>query len=173
MIMNTTKNTHTKNVSLEQVTTNCTRWIGHRKMDNQDVISGQTFEANAEGDLEKIEVFSSLVTQPGEVTMTMHTYDPENKTWGPALDSCKVDFNNSTSEKWVPFDMHGIHLQKGLSYGFKIESHKAYIGVGEAAGSHHTPPFKQGQEWEFTENNQQGRCYTYFSLAFKVGLRAA
>jgi hypothetical protein len=173
MIMNTIKKTTPTVISLEQVNTSSTRWVGHRKMDNQDVVSGQTFEATSEGDLEKIEVFSSLVTQPGEVTMTLHSFDTEKKSWGPALDSCKVDFNNTKSDKWVPFDMHGIHLQKGLCYGFRIESHKAYFGVGEAAGCCHTPPFSKGQEWEFTQNNLKGSSYSYFSLAFKVGLKAA
>ena len=105
--------------------------------------------------------------------MTLHNFDPEKKSWGPAIDSSKVDFSGASAGKWIPFDMHGMHLKKGMCYGFKIESLKAFIGVGEAAGSHNMPPFSNGQEWEFTKNDQQGQSFSYFSLAFKVGLKAA
>ena len=44
--------------AVEQVTNNTTSWIGRRTRDNEDVVTGQTFIAPSEGDLEAIEVFS-------------------------------------------------------------------------------------------------------------------
>ncbi|MES2429574.1 MAG: hypothetical protein V4556_01480 [Bacteroidota bacterium] len=170
-------NTNTKSSSLhsvvEQVTNNTTSWIGHRRGDNKDVIGGQTFVATSEGDLEAIEVFSSIVTDTGKVVMTVHNFDTQNKSWGPALGSASVEFNKADTGKWVAFNLPGLHLNKGQSYGFKLESGEAFIGVGEAAGSYQQPPFTSGQEWRFTNNNKNGDAFSYFSLAFKVDLKAA
>lgn len=169
--------THTKISSLhpivQQVTNNTTSWIGHRPGDNKDVVGGQTFIATAESDLEAIEVFSSIVTDAGKVVMTLHTFDPAKKSWGPALGSASVDFNKADTGKWVAFNLPGLHLTKGAAYGFKLESTETFIGVGEAVGSHAHPPFTAGQEWKFTKNNQNGDSFSYFSLAFKVDVKAA
>ncbi len=156
---------------IEQVTNNTTSWIGHYS-DNNDVLCGQTFIAPAEGDLGAIEVFSSVVAKPGNVVMTLHNFDPQQKSWGPAIGSTSVELNKSFMNKWVPFFIPGMHLTKGNTYGFKLESSNAYLGVGEAAGVSSHPPYQNGQEWKFTDKNKAGKAYTYFSLAFKVGLRA-
>ncbi len=169
--------TQTKNSSLhssvEQVTNNTTSWIGHLPGNNKDVVGGQTFVATSEGDLEAIEVFPSVVTLNGKVVMTVHTFNPEEKSWGPALGTASVDLVKDDAGKWVAFNVPGLHLTKGEAYGFKLESADTYIGVGEAVGSHEQPPFINGQEWRFTNNNKNADSFSYFSLAFKVDLKAA
>jgi hypothetical protein len=167
-----TKNSHHHHSAVEQVTNNTTSWLGHRSRDNEDVVTGQTFIAPSEGDLEAIEVFSSIVTKPGKVTMTLHNFDPQQKSWGPALGSASVDINNTEAGKWLAFNIPGLHLNKGKAYGFRLGSPDTYMGVGEAAGCHQKPPFGAGQEWQFTKKDQGGHSFSYFSLAFKVGLRA-
>ncbi len=157
---------------VEQVTNNTTTWVGHRKGDSHGLISGQTFIAPKEGDLDKIEVFSSVVTQPGEVVLTVHKFDQQHKSWGPALGSASLELNKTDCDKWVGFHIPGLHLHSGEAYGFRLESNTALIGVGEAAGSYHQPPFANGQEWKFTNKDQKGHSFSYFSLAFKVGVRA-
>ena len=167
--------TASKNASIpvvQQVTNNTTSWIGHRSRDNEDLVTGQTFVAPAGGDLEAIEIFSSIVTKPGKVIMTLYSFDPQHNSWGPTLGSSSVYINNSEAGKWLAFDMKGMHLDKGQSYGFRLESPDTYIGVGEAAGSHAKPPFGSGQEWQFTKSQHMGKCFSYFSLAFKVDMRA-
>ncbi|MFM2360741.1 MAG: hypothetical protein RLY16_2734 [Bacteroidota bacterium] len=159
---------HTGVTALAQITNNTTRWIGHRKNDNQSIATGQTFTATSNCQLKNIEVYSNLVTRPGEITMTLHSFDPIQKSWGPVLNRTCVDVDHENNDKWIPFDMEGTQLSQGMCYGFKIESAEAYMGVGEAAGGVETPPYVEGQEWEFTNNNQQGSSYSYFSLAFKV-----
>ena len=67
--MSTPIHTH---ASVEQLQHNSTSWLGHRKGDHKDIITGQTFIAPTEGDLNAIEVFSSVVTNPGEVVMTLY-----------------------------------------------------------------------------------------------------
>jgi hypothetical protein len=171
--MNTNNQTHVTRSAVEQITHNATTWIGHRRYDNNNMATGQTFLAPSEGDLDTIEVYSSIVTKPGKVTMTLHSFDPQQDKWGPSLGTATVEFNHNSNGKWIPFKLQGLHLSKGLSYGFKLESSETYIGVGEAAGSFKQPPFISGKEWRFVNNNQNPDAYSYFSLAFKVGLKAA
>lgn len=156
--------------SIEQVTNNATSWLGHHPKDNKDIARGQTFVAHTEGDVSAIEIYTNIVTRPGQVMLTIHNYDPQKKSWGPALGSSALDMNQSHAGKWVAFDIPATHLSKGSSYGFRLESHDSFIGVGEAAGSATQPQF-EGQEWRFTNDNQKADSYSYFSLAFKVGMK--
>jgi hypothetical protein len=158
---------------VQQLTNNTTSWLGHRKSDKKEIAMGQTFVANNEGDLESIEVFSSIVTSPGKVEMTLHSFDPQHQVWGPSLASSDVLFNDSCNGKWVSFKMPKLHLTKGLSYGFKLESHDSYIGIGEAAGNASHPPFAAGKEWKFINKENKADSFSYFSLAFKIDLKAA
>ncbi len=160
--------------ALQQLNHNATSWLGHHKADHKEIAMGQTFIAPAEGELETIEVFSSLVTQPGQVIMTLHSFDPQQQSWGPSLGSDTVTFNETCNGKWIAFKIKGMHLAKGNSYGFRLQSHDSYVGVGEAAGSAKHPPFASGKEWKFTNKDKDNKvvAFSYFSLAFKVGLRA-
>lgn len=161
--------------SVEQLLHNTTSWLGHRKGDQKEIITGQTFIALAEGDLDAIEVFSSIVASPGEVVLTLHSFDTQTQSWGPALGTAQVDFNRSLNNTWVAFKIPGLHLSKGKAYGFRLESHNSYIGIGEAVGNVKHPPFTCGREWKFSNSQSKSdtHSYAYFSLAFKVGLKAA
>lgn len=166
------KNSHS-NVVVEQVLNNATSWIGHRVADNEDVVSGQTFVAPAEGDLDKIEVFSTIVTNTGKMIMTFYDFDNQHNKWGQSLGSASMEISKTTAGKWVAFNMPHLHLNKGRAYGFRIECPDTYIGVGEAASSHQMPSFSEGQEWQFTNQNKVGHSYSYFSLAFKINMKNA
>ena len=168
--------TETKNLAhpaiVEQVTRNTTSWIGHRIIDNKDFIAGQTFVVPEEGDLEAIEIFPSIVTRPGKLVMSIHNFDPLENHWGPALGKSSIDINGKETGQWLAFNLHGMHLHKGRAYGFRLESPDAYIGVAEAAGSHQMPPYEAGREWSFAKNQNSEKSFSYFSLAFKVDMRA-
>lgn len=166
-----TNNPEIKSI-VEQITNNTTSWIGHSKVDNKDIIGGQTFIVPSESELEAIEVLPSVVMAPGKVLMTLHNFDSQLKTWGAVLGSASVDFDKNDDGKWKSFNISGLHLNKGKSYGFRLESTNSYIGMAEAAGSCKTPPFINGQEWRFTNTDQAGHSFSYFSLAFKVDVRA-
>ena len=161
--------------SVEQLLHNTTSWLGHRKADQKEIITGQTFIAPTEGELEAIEVFSSIVAKPGEVVMTLYSFDSQTETWGSALGTAQVVFNGSLNNKWVAFKIPGLHLTKGMAYGFRLQSHDSYVGIGEAVGSAKHPPFTSGKEWKFSNAHSKtdAHSYAYFSLAFKVGLKAA
>lgn len=133
---------------------------------------GQTFVSPAEGDLDSIEVFSSVVANPGNVILTVHKFNPQEQSWGPSLASSNLDMTNRFNQQWVSFHLPSLHLHKGESYGFRLESHDGYLGLGEGAFSAKQPSFEQGKEWKF-EQNHKPHIYSYFSLAFKVGLKAA
>jgi hypothetical protein len=156
----------------EQTRNNTTSWIGHLPGDNNQIVRGQTFISDAEGDLQSIEVYSNMVADPGKVVMTLHSFDPGQQSWGPVLATTSVNVNPSDAESWISFNMPGPHLNKGKTYGFRMETNETLIGVGEAAGSSNQPPLSSGQEWKFTGNDRHGDAYSYFSLAFRVGIRA-
>ncbi len=158
---------------VEQVTSNTTSWVGLPPGETTDISSGQTFVSPAAGELDSIEVFASLVIRSGNVNMTVHEFDAENKTWGASLVSSTVGFSQADNEKWVSFPLQGLKLQQGKSYGFLLESPACFIGVGEAVGTYGQPLPGNGQEWKFTSGNNKGTAYSYFSLAFKVDLKAA
>ena len=166
------KNTaHLSHATVEQITNNATSWIGHHPKDNKETGRGQTFVANTAGKIDAIEVYTNIVTKPGNVMMTIHSFDPGQKVWGPALGTANVECKQSDSGKWLAFNIPSLQLNKGESYGFKLESHDSFIGVGEAAGSAKQPPFSAGQEWHFNNNNQKVHAFSYFSLAFKVDIK--
>ncbi|MGB4846045.1 MAG: hypothetical protein WBP16_16380 [Ferruginibacter sp.] len=164
-------NTHLKAV-VQQITNNTTSWIGHWQGETKNRITGQTFFCPAEGDLDCIEVLSNYVTSNGSVDMTIHVFDPINKSWGPVIGSSKVEFTHNDTGKWIAFPLSGLHLHKGTAYGFRLKSETGLVGVGEAAGSVNQLPYIGGQEWVATTDDQSGNYYTYLSLAFKVELRA-
>jgi hypothetical protein len=158
---------------VQQVQHNSTNWIGHRPGKTENQMAGQTFTVPEECPLEAIEIFSSIVTRPGKIIMTLHYFDPVQKTWGPPVSTCSINVGCNESNTWLAFDLHGTKLHKGKVYGFRIESPDTYIGVGEAAGSYLKPPFEQGQEWVFNKRLDTGKYFSYFSLAFKVDTKAA
>ncbi len=157
---------------VQQITSNTTSWIGHRIGESKNRISGQTFICPTSGELDCIEIFSAHVTNNGPVELTLHLFDAENKTWGEVLETSTVEFNRNDTVKWIAFAINGLHLQNGLTYGFRLKSEGGLIGVGEAAGSYDRLPHIGGQEWAATSEDQFGNYYSYLSLAFKVELRA-
>jgi hypothetical protein len=73
--------------------------------------------------------------------------------------------------KWVRFELEPVALQKDSTYGFRLQTNDAYIGIGEAASKAHTP-FLFGCAWNSNTQHEKGRFFQYFSLAFKVELCA-
>jgi hypothetical protein len=169
--MKTQNNSSAGFLKVEQVNNQITSWIGNGSGEMKNIAGGQTFIATTEGILESIEVFSNIVSNPGIVKMTFHQFDPLQRIWGPALCTTDVEFSQNSTGNWVVFPMEGVHLTRGASYGFKMQSVDALIGVGEAVGNHREQPFSNGQEWQF--NNNIAYAFSYFSLAFKIDLKAA
>lgn len=157
---------------IAQVKNDLTSWVGHRKTDHQDIVAGQTFIAPKEGNLDAIEVFSAVVSDPGRVTLKLHVFDAETGHWGPMVCASSVEFDRNLNNQWVSFDLPPFHLHEGDSYGFMLESENSFIGVGEAIGCADAPPYREGREWKAKGHNQDGEFYNYFSLAFKVDIRA-
>jgi len=156
----------------EQVAVTATGWVGQLPGHTERIIRGQTFQSNEEGDLEQIEVFPMSISDTGKVIMTLHAFDPNTRSWGPVLSSSTVELTSSDCGRWISFRMPELHLEKGKYYGFKLSSRGACIGIGEAAGHEKQPPFNPGQEWEFSSDHDAGDCFSYFSLAYKVAIRA-
>src|SRR5215831_7227752 len=150
---------------ITQVQNNTTLWIGHLETDPTDHFAGQTFICPASGELNNIQVFSAAVQTPGEIVLTVHFFDAENKDWGPQLVSARINVEKQDKEKWIRFDLPPIPMRKNETYGFRLYTN-AMIALGEAAAGMKNP--FTGEEWHADSINQRGNYYHYFSLAYKV-----
>lgn len=157
---------------MQQITNNTTSWIGQRPGETKSRICGQTFICPAECDLGCIEIFSSYVNKNGSVELTIHQFDSNSKTWGPALAKSTIEFKRNETGSWVSFPVPGLHLSKNSSYGFRLQSDEVLAGLGEAAANYDHLPLIGGQEWVSSSDDQKGSYYSYLSLAFKVEMRA-
>lgn len=152
---------------LSQAENNTTLWIGHLHNDATDHFGGQTFTSPEAGPLNNIQLYAASVQHPGEMQMSFHEFDDAKKSWGPSLAECAVHVTGDDQHNWVRFDLPGVFLQQDTTYGFRVHTSNAMIGLGESVcDSQH--PFRFGQEWSADSNDQQGQYYSYFSLAFKV-----
>ncbi|MFZ9388209.1 MAG: hypothetical protein ACO25B_10035 [Chitinophagaceae bacterium] len=156
---------------LSQTENNTTLWIGHLTNDTNDRLAGQTFSCPSDGLLDNIQVYSSAVTQPGEVVLTLHEFDPETKSWGPAIAESRHNIEKVDALHWIRFDLEPVGLQKDRHYGFRLQTEQGIIGIGEAV-SHAQRPFPFGQAWSSDTGRAGERFFSYFSLAFKVEMCA-
>ena len=168
--METPKNDSRTRPVLTQAQNNTTIWIGHLKTDTSDHFAGQTFTCPANGELDNIQVYSATVQNPGEMVLTLHSFNPENKTWGPALASSTREVEKNDEEKWIRFGLPPMPLHKNEIYGFRLHANDAMIAIGEVAVGTQNP--FMGEEWHADSRDQNGHYYHYFSLAFKVELCA-
>ena len=164
------KNTHSRPV-ITQTQNNTTLWIGHLENDPNDHFAGQTFTCPTAGQLNNIQVYSTAVHQPGDVELTLHEFDHHSKGWGPSLGHSSLLVEKADNAKWIRFSLPPVPLNKGATYGFRLQTRNAMIGLGEAATGMQQP-FTFGHEWNADSVNQRGHFYSYFSLAFKVELCA-
>ncbi len=156
---------------ITQTENNTTLWIGHLRSEAMDHFAGQTFKAPSEGIINNIQIYSSTVQQPGEVTLTLYEFDPESRAWGPAIGNSTLNLERVDVSRWIKFDLQPVPLFKNATYGFRLQTQEALIGIGEAASAARQP-FTFGHEWSGDSKNEKGHFFTYFSLAFKVELCA-
>jgi hypothetical protein len=154
-----------------QAENNTTLWVGHLQNDPTDHFAGQTFICPSEGLLNNIQVYSSAVQMPGELSLTLHEFDPETRNWGPAIGNSSLPVKRDDEAQWMRFELQPVSLNKNATYGFGLYTNDAMIGIGEAATGNQRP-FTFGHEWNGDSTNQTGHFFTYFSLAFKVELCA-
>lgn len=156
---------------ISQTVNNTTLWIGHLHADPNDHLAGQTFSCPNDSLINNIQVFSAIVQQPGDLSLTLHEFDPESKNWGPSIANATLSLERGDVSKWISFTLQPVELKKNAAYGFRLRSDNGLIGIGEAASQAHRP-FVFGQEWKGDSDTGKGNFYRYFSLAFKVGLSA-
>jgi hypothetical protein len=157
--------------SLEQLHRNTSLWIGHMNAGPIDHLAGQTFHCPENGSLKKIQVYSTAVAHPGKIILTLHEVDMQRRNWGNILSSSEIEVNENDSENWMHFPLRSIQVQKGNTYGFRLESPDTLIAIGEAAWPSKYP-FEYGEEWSINNLENKDHYYKYFSLAFRVELRA-
>ena len=157
--------------ALEQLHRNTCLWIGHMNAGQADHLAGQTFQCPEECSLSMIQVFSISVSHPGRLILTLHEFDKQRKSWGQVLSSAEIDVDENDAETWIQFPLQTVPLHKDKTYGFRLKSPDTLVAIGEAAWSSKNP-FVHGEEWNINNIENKDNYYRYFSLAFKVELRA-
>lgn len=166
--MQTMKNVNKPQPILMQVTNNTIFWVGHRPNEILNHYAGQTFISPVDNTVDNIQIYADMVHQPGDIMLTLHSFDDDKKIWGPGIGSATVSLTKDDKEKWIQFELLNVNIKKGNAYGFRLQSSEALVAVGEAAGGMQNPPFATGLEWSATSNDQSGHFFRYFSLAFKI-----
>jgi hypothetical protein len=151
---------------ITQIQNNTTVWIGHLQTDPTDHFAGQTFRCPAAGELDNIQVFSAAVQSPGQLSLSVHSFDPRSQSWGSLLASATVEVEKVDKDRWIRFDLPPMPLHQDEMYGFRIHANNSMIALGEAAAGNQNP--FNGEEWHGDSVNQTGRYYRYFSLAYKI-----
>ena len=169
--METGNNSSRPRPVLTQDVNNTTLWIGHLQTDPTDHFAGQTFKCPTEGRLDNIQVYSSAVHTPGEMSLTVHEFDNDTKNWGPSIAHSSLHLERGDDSKWIRFSLNPVTLRKDVTYGFRLQANDAFVAIGEGVSDTQNP-FTFGNEWNADSTNQQGHYFTYFSLAFKVELCA-
>ena len=157
--------------ALEQLHRNTCLWIGHMNSFPADHLAGQTFNCPENGSLNNIEVYFVAVSRPGKIILTLHKFDKQRRNWGEILSSSEVNVDEADRDCWVQFPLQTVQLYKDNTYGFRIKSPDTLIAIGEAAWPSKYP-FEYGVEWNTNNIEKKDHYYRYFSLAFKVELRA-
>jgi len=165
------KDEHAVSPVLSQTDSNTTLWIGHLRNDPTDHFAGQTFKCPSAGQLDNIQVYTSSVQYPGHLILTMHEFDVLTKQWGPAIANSTVEIQRDDINQWIRFKLQPVPLYKDVTYAFRLQTADAFIAIAEAATGT-KQPFNFGQEWNGNSKNEKGHFFTYFSLTFKVELRA-
>ena len=156
---------------LSQAKNNTTLWIGHLQADPNDHFAGQTFTCTSEGRLDNIQLFAETVQRPCDIQLSLHEFDNGSKTWGPAIGESNLEVEKSDQQQWIRFPLPALHLKKEATYGFRVHTDNGMVGLGEAVTSNQSP-FTFGYEWNGDSDNDLGRYYSFFSLAFKIYMRA-
>ena len=157
--------------ALEQLHRNTCLWIGHMHSGPADHLAGQTFQCPEDGSLSQIQVYSIAVSHPGKLILTLHEFDKQRKNWGNVLSSSEIGVDENDAENWMEFPLQSVQLRKDSTYGFRIKSPDTLVALGEAAWPSKSP-FAYGEEWNINNIENKDHYYRYFSLAFKVELRA-
>jgi len=100
------------------------------------------------------------------LTLSLHSFDPQNKSWGPLLASSTVDVEKIDNERWIRFELPPMPLHEDEMYGFRIYANNTMVALGEAAAGNQNP--FSGEEWHADSVDQAGHYYRYFSLAYKI-----
>lgn len=169
------KTSHSKDhleIIRQQVTDENISWIGHLPGEIASRNNGQTFLCPTAGDLDAIEIYSAVVCDKASIDLTVHRFNAPNHTWGPALATSKVEIEKQDAGHWISFPINDVSMERGLTYGFRLSSSNTLVGIGGTIGSLACMPVAGGQEWDASSDNQNGKYYSYFSLAFAIELRA-
>lgn len=80
---------HSSHASVEQITNNATSWDWASSKRTTRKPAGDKHLSPTWGKIDAIVVYTNIVTKPGNVMMTIHSFYLGQKVWGPALQFCQ------------------------------------------------------------------------------------
>jgi len=166
--METFTKVHGRSFLISQLRKNTSVWIGHIPGYQNDHFAGEIFLCPATSELTHIQLFLAAVQNPGEVFLTLHSFDEKDKKWGPQIAVTKATVSELNKEEWMCFELPGTCLVKNEYYGFRLHTNQALVAIGEAAAGAEGP--FEDEEWSADLENLNGHYYKYFSLTFKIEL---
>ena len=66
--------------------------------------------------------FFGSCTNPGQLSLSVHSFDPRSKSWGPLLARATVEVEKVDKERWIRFDLPPMPLHQDEMYGFRIHA---------------------------------------------------
>src|SRR5678816_4884048 len=91
---------------ITQVQNNTTLWIGHLQTDPTDHFAGQTFRCPSSGNLDNIQVFSAAVQNRGQLTLSLHSFDPRTSRGDPFLQALPLTWKKLTTKDGYDLSFH-------------------------------------------------------------------
>lgn len=156
---------------ISQLEKNSSQWLGSLPITNQSFKVGQTFVTPANTTVDVIQVSAETIQCNGHVELIFHEFDEKSHTWGAELGKAKITVSRKSADSWLKFELGTIRLEKNKTYGFILTSNDALVAISEVAwGQQDLKP--SGEEWSFGSKEGKEHFFNYFSLVYRVGLRA-
>lgn len=156
---------------ISQLEKNSTQWLGSLPISNQSYKVGQTFVTPASVNVDTIHISAETIQSNGQVALSFHEFDEKTHVWGAELGKATIPVSRKSSDTWLRFDLGTIRLEKNKTYGFMLTSNDALIAISEVAWGHQDEK-PSGEEWSLRSNEGEEHFFNYFSLVYRVGLRA-
>jgi hypothetical protein len=141
-------------------------WVGN--CDNGiDYYAGQTFRAPAQGILKSIKLYSSIVSNSTDATLSVYEFDAINFTWKEKRAEVKKYITKAQESQWIEFNLPELKVKKDNYYAFKLCCNgPGMLAIAECPWDI-TNPYPEGVEWVGSSYLKEGNFNKDFDLAFE------
>lgn len=141
-------------------------WVGNCK-NGIDYYAGQTFKAPVTGRLKRIKLFSSVVYEQSQATLSVHAFDNTSHTFSQKQCESTRYISKGFENQWIDFDLYDVMVKKDEHYAFKLQCKGGgMVAIAECPWNL-TDPYTDGVEWTGSSVSTDGTFYREFDLAFE------